>query len=117
MGAKIVTAQPQTSRDLLEVPPGEYVLLVRAMYEIRMFGDSGVGKCPVVRLKVQVEVDEVEDLEMVLGIKVIPDVVGGWLMGDWISIGVRVPAASEDVVISGAESEASSVGLAAVTRI
>ena len=89
----------------LSLEPGEYVLLVRAMYEIRMFGDPGLGKCPVVRMRVQAEVDQAEKVEIVRGTAIVPDVVDGWMMGEWMSVGIRVPAGEGEAVIVGAEAD------------
>ncbi|KAK8864370.1 hypothetical protein IAR55_001618 [Kwoniella newhampshirensis] len=87
----------------LAVEPGEYVFLVRAMYEIRMFGDPGLGNPPVIRVKVRAEVDQAEDeVVLVEGLSQVPQVVDGWLMGDWLSIGLRVPAGGPESAIVGA---------------
>lgn len=104
------------ARSLL-VEPGEYTLLLRAMYGIRMFGDPGVGNLPVIRLKFQAEVDREQDVEVILGTGVMPDVVYGQLMGDWMSVGLRVPAGGEDVVVEEAQADLVGVELAAPFKI
>ncbi|WWD17332.1 hypothetical protein CI109_101772 [Kwoniella shandongensis] len=92
------------ARSLL-VEPGEYTLLIRAMYEIRMFGDPGLGQSPIIRVKFHAEVDELEEpVILVDGLSELPDLIDGWLMGDWISVGVRVPAGAEEAAIVGVES-------------
>jgi hypothetical protein len=78
------------------------------MYEIRMFGDPGLGNAPVIRMSVRVEMngsDVLEEGVQVLdGSGVVPDVVDGWLMGEWMSVGVRASAGLEaDARVSFAE--------------
>jgi hypothetical protein len=95
----------------LALSPGEYTMLVRAIYEIRMFGDPGVGSAPVIHMSVRVEMDgsddsdsSEEDVQMLDGSGVVPDVVNGWLMGEWMSVGVRASAGLEaDARVSLAE--------------
>jgi hypothetical protein len=92
--------------------PGEYIILVRAMYEVRMFGDPGLGKSPVIRMKVDVEVDEGDDVVVVEGLGVVPDVVDGWMMGDWISLGVCVKPGAKEAIISGVDCACGELSLA-----
>jgi hypothetical protein len=101
----------------LAVVPGEYTVLVRAMYEIRMFGDPGMGKVPIIRLKLAVEIDGGDDrvraldkspgyegatgadeVTLVEGLAEVPDVVDGWLMGDWASVALRCRDGTETVL-------------------
>lgn len=77
-------------------------MLVRTMYEIRMFGDPGLGNAPVIRMSVRVEMDgsdeserSEEGVQVLYGGGVVPDVVDGWLMGEWMSVGVRASAGLE----------------------
>lgn len=108
----------------LALPPGEYVLLVRALYEVRMFGDPGSAP-PNIRIKMRVFLDADEEDDMPVpgmpnpmdrmymrmgtqpaslpsratleeGISVVPDLRDGWFMGSWMSVGVRVPLALTD---------------------
>lgn len=89
----------------VSLSPGEYVMLVRAAYEIRMFGDPHGGS-PIIRLRVDMEVEEEEEevevgkveeggegtrgqAVVINGAGVIPDVYDGWLMGEWISVPIR----------------------------
>lgn len=73
--------------------PGAYKVLVRAMYEIRMFGDPGLGKTPVIDMRFRVNVDELEDhIGVVSGLRVVPDVLDGWVMGEWMSVPIRLSA-------------------------
>ncbi|WVQ99381.1 hypothetical protein IAU59_006514 [Kwoniella sp. CBS 9459] len=98
------TTTSNFARSLLLVP-GEYVILVRAIYEIRMFGDPGAGNPPVIQMKLQVEIDEeVEPVVLVEGLGKVPDVVDGLFMGDWVSAVVRVPEGREDIWVAGVES-------------
>lgn len=77
----------------LALPPGQYKLLVRAMYEIRMFGDPGYGKAPTIDMLFRAGVDEADEaVEVLGGLRVIPDMVDGWMMGEWISLPIRVRA-------------------------
>ncbi|OCF36867.1 hypothetical protein I316_01464 [Kwoniella heveanensis BCC8398] len=98
------TSTSNFARSLL-LDPGEYLILVRAIYEIRMFGDPGVGNPPVIRMKVQIEVEEEEDQAVLVeGIGKVPDVIEGLFMGNWISVGVRLPEGLEVVTVMGVES-------------
>lgn len=101
----------------LAMKPGGYTLLARAMYEIRMFGDPGVSKPPVIRLKVQVDVDEGKGVEVVKGTSVVPDLVDGWFMGDRLSVGLGAPAGEMEVLVTSAESNSVAVDLAGPVRI
>lgn len=88
--------------------PGWYIMLVRAIYEIRMFGDPRSGsrpqKGPTIRLRVQVEVDR-RGAEVLPGLGIVPDVVDGWIMGNWISVGIR--AGQRDLRLLNAQNEGS----------
>nr|XP_018263092.1 uncharacterized protein I303_04583 [Kwoniella dejecticola CBS 10117]OBR85250.1 hypothetical protein I303_04583 [Kwoniella dejecticola CBS 10117] len=90
----------------LSLTPGKYVILLKALYEIRMFGDPGSSP-PTIRIKVAAEVDEVGDFQILEGLEEVPDVVDGWFMGDWISVGFRVPSEAQDIEIIGVELPAS----------
>lgn len=78
--------------------PGEYTVLVRALYEIRMFGDPG-NSPPVIRFKLEIEADRGERIEVVRGLNIVPDAVDHRLMGRYIGIALRVPAGSIAVTI------------------
>lgn len=73
----------------ITLPAGEYVMLISAIYEIRMFGDPQPHP-PTIRFRVTMEVDELEDVEAIHGLAVVPDIVDGRLMGDWMSVPLRV---------------------------
>lgn len=72
----------------LHIPPGDYVLIVRAMYEIRMFGDPQYMP-PTIRFRADIQLDHGEEVQLLEGSGAVPDVVDGWLMGDWLSVGLR----------------------------
>ncbi|WVF71435.1 hypothetical protein IAT40_006239 [Kwoniella sp. CBS 6097] len=112
------TSTSNFARSLL-LDPGEYIIIVRAIYEIRMFGDPGIGKPPVIQLKVQVELDEaIEHAVLVEGLGKIPDMIDGLFMGEWIAIGVRVPEGKKDVSVVEVESTfAESIALELPGRI
>lgn len=107
-------ATPTGSRDTnglsnfarsISVIPGRYIVVVRAMYEIRMFGDPGPGNAPTIDMCLRVEVDDIPDIaEVVSGLRVVPDVVDRRTMGDWISVPLRIKDGLEGpVVLNGAE--------------
>lgn len=86
----------------IALPPGEYVLLVRALYECRMFGDPGDAP-PTIQVTVKIQLDEPGDDDGAVifpGLGFVPDVVDGWLMGDWASVGVRVPPGGDAVTVT-----------------
>jgi len=75
---------------------GEYIVLVRALYEVRMFGDPGDAP-PVISATIRIFSDAAEEREddapqvvVEPGIGVLPDVRAGFFMGEWASVGVRV---------------------------
>jgi len=79
------------------LPPGDYMMLVRAIYEMRLFGDPGL-EAPTIRFKMTVEIDSTRDhLVFVDGLAIVPDVVDGKIMGQWMSVGLRVPCGREGV--------------------
>ncbi|WWC89334.1 uncharacterized protein L201_004255 [Kwoniella dendrophila CBS 6074] len=88
----------------ISLVPGEYIILVRAMYEIRMFGDPGPGIPPVIKLKIVAESDNFDEVEVIEGLGEIPDVINGWFMGGWFSTAMRVSANSKNVEVIGVES-------------
>lgn len=84
----------------LSLPPGEYIVLVRAIYEIRMFGDPGKN-APAIRLKFACEVDK-QPLRLLDAMGIIPDVENGWCMGDWISVPIGLAAEELDMTLVSA---------------
>ena len=87
-------------------------MLIRAIYEIRMFGDPGPGEPPVIHLRVNVKLDEVDDVEVMRGLTVVPEVRDGWAMGRWASLGIRVIPTGENLELEG---QGSVAGLTAKT--
>ncbi|KAK4687850.1 hypothetical protein P7C73_g2265, partial [Tremellales sp. Uapishka_1] len=85
---------------------GDYVMLVRGMYEIRMFGDPGVGKIPVIRIKIIVELEKPNpSLQRVQGLDAIPDCVDGKFMGDWFSLGFKRDLGGRERAVVGVDDE------------
>jgi hypothetical protein len=81
--------------------PGKYMILVKAIYEIRMFGDPGPKGVPTINLCFVAAVEKEESKqpwEVVEGLRVVPDIFEGQLMGDWISVPIRLGARAEEVV-------------------
>lgn len=87
-GSRGTSANSNFARQL-SLEPGEYTVLVRAMYEIRMFGDPGTGNVPTINLSFRVTLDKGE-FEVVKGLRVVPDIVQGRFMGDWMSVPIRL---------------------------
>ncbi|BEI80034.1 hypothetical protein CcaverHIS002_0105630 [Cutaneotrichosporon cavernicola] len=83
---------PSNFARALALPPGEYVLLVRALYECRMFGDPG-EKPPTIKIGMRVFLDDTTAPVSPLAPPqtVVPDVMDKWALGRWISVAVRVP--------------------------
>ncbi|ORX36656.1 hypothetical protein BD324DRAFT_626687 [Kockovaella imperatae] len=101
----------------LAFPPGEYIMLIRAIYEIRLFGDPGLDKVPTINLTIRTE-RQAQKVELLTGLEIVPSVVEGRMMGHWISIGVRVPATGENVDVTGlSEDQGCSLATVSPTRI
>ncbi|OCF74661.1 hypothetical protein I204_05041 [Kwoniella mangroviensis CBS 8886] len=103
-GQREITSKTSNFARSLSLKPGKYTLLVKAIYEIRMFGDPGLSVSPTIRLKVLAELDRVEEMEVIDGLGEMPDMLDGWFMGDWISVGIRVADGKEDIEVIGVES-------------
>jgi len=82
----------------IALDPGKYTVLVRVVYEIRMFGDPGAG-APMIRFKLDIQPDPVRELALVPGLDIVPDTVDGRLMGKWIGIGIRVPGTGSGAIL------------------
>jgi hypothetical protein len=91
-------SQTSSFAHAIALRPGEYRIVVRAIYEIRMFGDPCFGKPPIIRLRFRAEVDD-KQVEVVEGSGVVQDLVDGWFMGEWMSVGVRVSAVSKSPAV------------------
>ncbi|WVR07026.1 hypothetical protein IAU60_004065 [Kwoniella sp. DSM 27419] len=83
----------------LTVQPGEYVILLRATYEIRMFGEPGPGVPPTIHIKIKAEVDHAQGATLIQGLGRVPDVIDGWFMGEWMSVPIRLPDAGEEAKV------------------
>lgn len=112
--AGVPVGGPSNLARSVELRPGDYVLLVRAMYEIRMFGDPSPGP-PTVRYKMDIHLDgglcEAEDVELVQGLAVLPDVLDGELMGDWMSIPLRAHPRLGQAEVVGVRCEGGECGI------
>lgn len=80
--------------------PGQYTLIARAIYEIRLFGDP-VDKPPTIRFKVVTEEDDLA-IRVERGMEVVPDVVDGWFMGGYMSVAVHDPATAPPTTVQHA---------------
>ncbi|OWZ69635.1 hypothetical protein AYX14_04968 [Cryptococcus neoformans] len=92
-------------RSLL-LEPGMYIMLVRAVYDIRQFGDPGPGNPPTIKMS---SVNMVHDAETHVTqlpeeMGTFPSVLSGWLMGEWASVGVRVPEGALETTVIGVSS-------------
>lgn len=97
-GSRQTTRLSNFARSIALIP-GRYKVIVRAMYEIRMFGDPGLGKVPTIDMALRVEVDDHSGTaELVGGLRVIPDMIDGWLMGEWMSVPIRIQEGIEGQV-------------------
>lgn len=76
----------------ISLPSGEYILLVRAAYETRLFGEPNSApnpeRGPVIRLRIQTEVRRA-GVEVLEGLTIVPDVLDGWFLGKWLSVALR----------------------------
>ena len=86
----------------IALSPGEYIMLVRAIYEIRLFGDPKKDP-PSIRFRMHVQPDRDEEMmvKVVDGLGVVPDVVDGKLMGDWLSVPLRASPHIERAKLRG----------------
>lgn len=96
------------AREVL-LPPGEYILLVRTVYECRMFGDPG-DRPP--EIKVRVGVVQKGPVEPV--VSVVGDVVDGWVMGSWASVQLSF---NDTVVVSCEPQESNGIRLETVEPV
>lgn len=89
---------------------GKYTLLVRALYEIRMFGDPK-DKPPTIKtdLKIWKTKNMLPELVLEPGLDVFPDIMEGQFAGDLFAIGVRLPPGSDPVAIVPKSSHARAV--------
>jgi hypothetical protein len=83
------SAGPNTWSHSLRLLSGNYTLVVRSVYDVRQFG--GVDKVPKAKFKFEIGIPKWKPYELVTvkGSEIVPDVVGGWIMGEGLGIGVR----------------------------
>jgi hypothetical protein len=83
------------------VQTGDYVVLVRAMYEIRIFGDPGnANPGPVIRFRFGIEIGKREEvIEFIRELDTVADVVDGIYMGEVIGIGLGTPAGLQEGMV------------------
>nr|XP_019010945.1 uncharacterized protein I206_04250 [Kwoniella pini CBS 10737]OCF49726.1 hypothetical protein I206_04250 [Kwoniella pini CBS 10737] len=103
IGKREITSKTSNFARSLSFIPGEYVILLKAIYEIRMFGDPAPS-IPIIKIKIVAELDDIENLDIIGGLEEVPDIVDGWFMGNWISVGIRVPCEAESIEILGVDS-------------
>jgi hypothetical protein len=101
-GRKGAETSPSNFARSISLAPGKYVVLVRVIYEIRMFGDPGT-KAPAIRFRLDFQPDSLHEVGFVPGLDIVPDLFDGRIMGDWMAIGVRVPAVGVDAVLHSCE--------------
>jgi hypothetical protein len=121
--------KPTSLSRRIALPEGEYVVLVRSMYEIRMFGDPGVGSeiGPEIRFLFRIQEDHSAHsaltLQEVPDLNVVADVVDGHYMGECIGISLRRPmmGASDEVEVTAVrnsgsllENNSSAIGISMV---
>lgn len=92
--------QPSNLARSVTLPPGDYVLLVRAIYEIRMFGDPH-AEPPTIRFKMDIHLDRTSKVEVIRGLTVLPDVLDGRMVGEWASVTLRASPQIEQAQVLG----------------
>lgn len=100
LDSTIKPAAVRFERSLL-LEPGVYIMLARAVYDIRQFGDPGPGNPPIIKMS---SVNMVHDTEKHVTqlpeeMGTFPSVLSGWLMGEWASVGVRVPEGALETTV------------------
>lgn len=128
------TAGPSNYARSLALPPGEYVVLVRAVYECRLFGEPG-DDAPVIKIGFKVYLDspspspydhdhdhasakrEAVPAILLPGLTVVPDLLDGWAMGQWASVAVQVPPSSEESIEVRAEGYGDNLTLGTVADV
>lgn len=86
----------------IHLKKGSHSLLVRGLYEIRMFGDPK-DKRPKIKIDIKLwpgTRQEKSGLVLEPGVDAFPDIIEGQYAGDVFAIGVRSPPEAEPVVIS-----------------
>lgn len=98
---------PSNYARAIALPPGEYIVLTRALYECRMFGDPG-DKPPTIKMTFRVFLDDDGSTDDSLGsrsrppatilhgLTVVPGLLDGWAMGLCASVAVRVPPLTDN---------------------
>lgn len=85
----------------MHLKKGEYVLLVRGLYEIRMFGDPK-EKPPMIKIDIKLWPGKRQlwpGLMLEPGVDMFPDILEGQYAGDAFAVGVRLPPDAEPVTI------------------
>lgn len=102
----------------MSLKPGEYTLIARAVYEIRLFGDPG-DKPPTIRFRVDAEEDVERGLRVLGGLDIVPDIVDGWIMGGYMAIAIHNPPNPPLLTVRQAsvDHDSVSVELVEATRI
>ncbi|WVQ72559.1 hypothetical protein IAR50_002116 [Cryptococcus sp. DSM 104548] len=95
------------ARQILLVP-GKYVVLARAVYDIRQFGDPGLDGVPTIKFKVDLQFSQ-KLPQKTTAFRVrhsqakFPGVLAGWLLGEWASLGISVAEGTGAVEFVGVE--------------
>jgi hypothetical protein len=88
------TKQPLPLAHLIELNPGRYRLVLRAVYEIRLFGDpdsQSSDGTPQLQLKIDVQLRKEAAVRLTVDPPLgrAPDIVGEELAGQGVAVGVR----------------------------
>lgn len=103
------------ARDIA-LEPGDYVLLMRSIYECRMYGDPGEHP-PEIKIRLHVYPDcKSDELLGVLGYTA-PDVLDGWLMGDWASFDFQCVVLQEQSIKVSVHGRSHGIGIRTVEDV
>lgn len=83
------TTTPSALARSVHLEAGEYVVLVKAMFEVRMFGDPGAGVPPEIKFRLVAAQDNLAGLAHEATLDVVADVVDGYYLGSVVGIGLR----------------------------
>ncbi|ODO08851.1 hypothetical protein L198_00585 [Cryptococcus wingfieldii CBS 7118] len=90
--------------------PGKYIVVARAVYDIRQFGDPGSDGVPTIKFKVNLQLArKLPQKTMAFRVRhsqiKFPGVFAGWLLGEWASLGINVAEGTSHVEVLGVESK------------
>ena len=88
----------------------EYVVFIKAIYEVRLFGDPG-PQGPVIDLDFQIRIKrpallrdgsgESTAIEVLHGLNLLGDVLDGWILGSHVGIGLQGAFPNQELSITG----------------